>query len=200
MRLRRELVRAQKTGAERGRVMSVYKYSVPGPDGEEISLGMYRGKVLLIVNTAAICAFNPHYLELETLYEQYRDRGFEILDIPCDQFTGLKVVSDKELHQFRADKYNIQFSQMATSDVTGEGALPLFAYLNDQKPFEGFGENPSGRFYDYMLEIVERDYHISSQIKWNFTKFLIDREGNVSARFEPSADMADVEAAVCALL
>ena len=181
-------------------LMSIYDYSVKNPKGEEVSLEQFRGKVLLIVNTATGCGFTPHYKDLESMYEKYHDQGFDILDIPCNQFAGQTPGTDEEIHEFCTLKYNTQFPQMKKSDVNGENALPLYAYLKSQKGFEGFGKSPMALMMSTMLKKIDKDYKNNPDIKWNFTKFLVDREGNVVNRFEPTADMKVVDSAVKSLL
>ncbi len=178
----------------------IYKYTVPTPKGEEISLSDYEGKVILIVNTATGCGFTPHYEPLEKMYEAYHDKGFEIIDVPCNQFAGQTPGTDDEIHDFCTLKYHTQFPQMKKSEVNGENALPLYKYLKSQKAFEGFGRGPMALAMGAMLKKIDKDYKNNPEIKWNFTKFLIDREGNVVARFEPTANMKDVEEAVKKLL
>ena len=180
--------------------MSIYDYSVKNPKGEDVSLEQFRGKVLLIVNTATGCGFTPHYKDLESMYEKYHDQGFDILDIPCNQFAGQTPGTDEEIHEFCTLKYNTQFPQMKKSDVNGENALPLYSYLNSQKGFEGFGKSPMALMMSTMLKKIDKDYKNNPDIKWNFTKFLVDREGNVVNRFEPTADMKVVDSAVKSLL
>lgn len=180
--------------------MNIYDYSVTKPNGEEISLKEYEGKVLIIVNTATGCGFTPHYKDLEAMYEEFHDKGFDIIDIPCNQFAGQTPGTDEEIHQFCTLKYNTQFPQMKKSDVNGEKELPLFGYLKSQQGFKGFGMSPKGIALSAMLKGIDKNYKISPDIKWNFTKFIVDRSGNVVARFEPSAPMKDVRAFVEKLL
>ncbi|MBQ9263221.1 MAG: glutathione peroxidase [Clostridia bacterium] len=180
--------------------MSVYDYSVKTSKGEEISLKNYEGKVLLIVNTATGCGFTPQYKDLEALYEANHDKGFDIIDVPCNQFAGQTPGTDEEIHEFCTLKYNTQFPQMKKSDVNGENQLPLFAYLKSQKGFEGFGHGPAALAMGVMLKKIDKDYKNNPDIKWNFTKFVVDRQGNVVARFEPTASMKDVAACVEKLL
>ena len=180
--------------------MSIYDYSVKNPKGEDVSLEQFRGKVLLIVNTATGCGFTPHYKDLESMYEKYHDQGFDILDIPCNQFAGQTPGTDEEIHEFCTLKYNTQYPHMKQSDVNGENALPLYAYLKSQKGFEGFGKSPMALMMSTMLKKIDKDYKNNPDIKWNFTKFLVDREGNVVNRFEPTADMKVVDSAVKSLL
>ncbi len=180
--------------------MSIYDYKLTAPDGSEVSMEQYRGKVMLIVNTATGCGFTPQYEPLEKMYETYHDKGLEIIDIPCNQFAGQTPGTDEEIHQFCTLKYNTQFPQMKKSDVNGENALPLYGYLKSQKGFEGFGKGAKALAMSAMLKTIDKNYKTNPDIKWNFTKFVADREGNVVARFEPTADMKDVEACVAALL
>ena len=112
--------------------MTIYDYAVKNTLGEEISLADYRGKVLVIVNTATGCGFTPQYEDLEKLYEDYHDKGLEIIDIPCNQFAGQTPGTDEEIHEFCTLHYNTQFPQMTKSEVNGENALPLYGYLKEQ--------------------------------------------------------------------
>ena len=180
--------------------MSVYEYSVPAPKGEQISLQEYAGKVLLIVNTATGCGFTPQYKDIEEIYEKYHDQGLEVIDVPCNQFAGQTPGTDDEIHQFCTLKYNTQFPQMKKSDVNGENQLPLYAYLKSQKSFEGFGSGVKALAMSAMLKKIDKNYKTNPDIKWNFTKFVVDREGNVVARFEPTADMKEVEKCIASLV
>ena len=160
----------------------------------------FKGKVVLVVNTATGCGFTPHYEPLEAMYEKYHDQGLEIVDVPCNQFKGQTPGTDEEIHEFCTLKYHTQFPQMKKSDVNGENAIELFKYLKSQKGFEGFGHSPAALAMSALLMTIDRDYKNNPEIKWNFTKFVIDREGNVVARFEPTADMKKVEECVVSLL
>ena len=178
----------------------IYDYEVTKGTGEKLSLADYKGKVILIVNTATGCGFTPHYKDIEAMYEKYHDQGLEVVDIPCNQFAGQTPGTDEEIHEFCSLRYNTKFPQMKKSDVNGENALPLFTYLKEQKGFEGFGKGPKAMAMSVMLSKIDKDYKNNPDIKWNFTKFVVDREGNVIARFEPTADMKKVEECVKALL
>jgi glutathione peroxidase len=179
---------------------TVYDFSVKDRKGNEVSLKDYEGKVLLIVNTATGCGFTPHYKPLEEMYEKYHEKGLEIIDIPCNQFAGQTPGTDEEIHEFCTLKYNTQFPQMKKSDVNGENALPVYGYLKSQKGFEGFGKGPMALMMGTMLKKIDKNYKENPDIKWNFTKFVVDRSGNVVARFEPTADMKKVEECVAALI
>ncbi|MDO4622240.1 MAG: glutathione peroxidase [Eubacteriales bacterium] len=180
--------------------MSIYEYNVLNARGEEVSLEQYRGKVFLVVNTATGCGFTPQYKELEQMFEDYAEKGFDILDIPCNQFAGQTPGTDEEIHEFCTLHYNTKFPQMKKSDVNGENALPLYGYLKEQQGFAGFGKGVKALAMSAMLKKIDKDYKNNPDIKWNFTKFLVNRDGEVVARFEPTADMKDVDAAVKALL
>lgn len=180
--------------------MNIYDYSVPTADGNELSLNDYRGKVIMIVNTATECGFTPQYKELEEIYHDHHEDGFEIIDIPCNQFAGQAPGSDEEIQNFCSLNYNTEFPQMKKSEVNGENALPIYQYLKSQKGFEGFGKGPKAMAMKMMLKKIDKDYENNPDIKWNFTKFIIDRQGNVTARFEPTADMKEVRACVEELL
>ena len=180
--------------------MGFYDYSVQTPKGEEVSMKSFEGKVVLVVNTATGCGFTPHYKDIEDMYEKYHDQGFEVVDVPCNQFAGQTPGTDDQIHEFCTLKYNTKFPQMKKSDVNGENELPLFRFLKDQKGFEGFGKGPSALAMSIMLKGIDKNYKNNPDIKWNFTKFVIDRQGNVVARFEPTAKMADVAACVASLL
>ncbi len=180
--------------------MSFYDYSVPTPKGEEISMKDYAGKVVMVVNTATGCGFTPHYKDIEAMYEKYHDKGFEVIDVPCNQFKGQTPGTDEEIHEFCQLHYNTMFPQMKKSDVNGENALPLFKFLKSQKGFEGFGKGPKALMMGTLLKSIDKDYKNNPEIKWNFTKFIVDREGNVVARFEPTTDMKKVDAFVGSLI
>ncbi|MCR5278131.1 MAG: glutathione peroxidase [Lachnospiraceae bacterium] len=180
--------------------MGFYDQSVINAANEEISMKDYEGKVVLVVNTATGCGFTPHYKDIEAMYEKYHDRGFEVIDVPCNQFAGQTPGNDEEIHEFCTLNYNTQFPQMKKADVNGENAIPLFKYLKEQKGFEGFGKGPAALAMGVMLSKIDKNYKNNPEIKWNFTKFVIDREGNVVARFEPTAKMENVDKCVEALL
>ncbi len=178
----------------------IYDYTIKTGKGEDLNLSDYKGKVILIVNTATGCGFTPQYAPIEQLYKDYHDQGLEILDIPCNQFGGQAPGSDEEIHDFCTIHYNTTFPQMKKADVNGDNELPLFTFLKSQRGFEGFGDSKMAKMMEQMLQKADPDYASKSDIKWNFTKFVIDRDGNVVARFEPTADMADVEACIKSLL
>jgi glutathione peroxidase len=169
--------------------------------GKPVNLDTFRGKVVLVVNTASKCGFTSQYANLEELYKKYHDKGFEILDLPCNQFGGQSPESDAETTQFCQLNYGTEFPQMKKCEVNGANELPLYTWLKSQQGFKGFDEgHPLSKILDTKLREADADYDKKSDIKWNFTKFLINRSGNVVARFEPTADMAKVEEAIVKLL
>ncbi|MDT3389617.1 MAG: glutathione peroxidase [bacterium] len=176
--------------------MGFYDLKVTARDGSEVSLSDYKGKVVMVVNTATGCGFTPHYEPIEKMYEDLHEQGFEVIDVPCNQFAGQTPGTDDEIHEFCTLKYHTQFPQMKKADVNGENAIELFKYLKSQKGFEGFGKGAKALAMGLLLKKIDKDYKNNPEIKWNFTKFVVDRKGNVVARFEPTADMKDVRAFV----
>ena len=179
---------------------TIYDFTVKDRQGEAVDLSQYRGKVLLIVNTATGCGFTPHYDPLEAMYKEFRDKDFEILDFPCNQFANQAPGSDDEIHEFCTLKFGTEFPQFAKIDVNGETADPLYAFLATEKPFEGFGKGLKFAALNKFADMNNKAFGDKAYIKWNFTKFLVDREGKVVARFEPTVDMKEVRAAVAAAL
>ena len=176
---------------------SIYDYKVKDDIGREVSLSDYKGKVLLIVNTATRCGFTPQYKELEVLYEKYTKEGFEILDFPCNQFGGQAPGTIQEIHQFCTVNFNINFPQFDKIEVNGAQAHPLYVFLKSQKGFGGFDvTDERGKMMDGMLRKQDADYDKKADIKWNFTKFLVSRDGRVIKRYEPTDKMSDIEADV----
>ena len=152
---------------------NIYQFKVLDGNGDSVSLAQYRGKVLLVVNTATQCGYTPQYEQLEQWYQDYQDRGFVILDFPCNQFNGQAPGSYDDIHGFCTDHYNITFPQFAKIDVNGENESPLYTWLKSKKP---------------------------GDIQWNFTKFLINRDGEVVKRFSSGYSMTNVEKAIVAEL
>ena len=186
--------------ASAANAQSVYDFKVKDMNGKEVSLSQYKGKVLLIVNTAVECGFTPQYEELQALYEKYKDKGLVILDFPCNQFGGQAPGSIASIHEFCTSKYNITFPQFDRVEVNGDKQNPLFAFLKSKQGFKGFGAGEQARFMDELLKKQDPDYASNSDIKWNFTKFLVDSKGEVVARFEPTASMNFVSTVVSSKL
>ncbi|MBR0205167.1 MAG: glutathione peroxidase [Clostridia bacterium] len=179
---------------------TIFDFTVKDRKGNDVSLSEHKGKVLLIVNTATGCGFTPHYDPLEAMYKELKDKGFEILDFPCNQFANQAPGSEDEIHEFCTLKFGTDFPQFKKIDVNGETADPLFAFLATEKPFEGFGKGIKNAMLEKFAKMNNKQFGEKAYIKWNFTKFLIDREGHVIARFEPTVDMAEVRKAVEAAL
>lgn len=180
---------------------SIYDIEVMAMGNKSVKLEEYRGKVLLIVNTASRCGFTPQYAELEELYKRYAERGFEILDFPCNQFANQSPEDDAERVQFCQLNYGTTFPQFKKIEVNGPNESPLYTFLKSEKGFAGF--DPNHRLtpiLEQRLSEADPDYASKPDIKWNFTKFLVDRHGNVVARFEPMTDMGIVSAAIENLL
>ncbi len=180
--------------------MSIYDYSFKDAQDNEVSMKDYAGKVLLIVNTATECGFTPQYKDLQELYDNYNEKGLEILDFPCNQFGNQAPGTIDEIHTFCTGRFGITFPQNAKIDVNGENELPLYTYLKENGKFEGFDKNPQGLMMSALLKKLDKDYKNNNNIKWNFTKFLVDREGNIVKRFEPTASAKKVEEAVKEIL
>ena len=157
--------------------MNIYDLELKGVKGETVSMNEYKGKVLLIVNTATGCGFTPQYEGLQKLYDKYQDKGFEILDFPCNQFGHQAPGNDEEIHDFCQLRYKTSFPRFSKIDVNGKNADPLFKYLKKNS-----------------------ESTLGTTIKWNFTKFLVDREGNVVKRYAPTTEPIDIEGAIAELL
>ena len=179
---------------------NIYDFTVKDRKGNEVNLKEYEGKVILVVNTATGCGFTPHYNPLEKMYKELKDKGFEILDFPCNQFAGQAPGSDDEIHEFCTMKFGTEFPQFGKIDVNGDTADPLFAWLATEKAFAGFGKGLKNFSLEKFSNMNNKKYGDKAYIKWNFTKFLVDCKGNVIARFEPTEDMAKVKEAVEAVL
>lgn len=181
--------------------MSFYDFKVTDKNGEEVSLEKYKGKVVLIVNTATECGFTPQYENLQTMYNEIGNEKFEILDFPCNQFGNQAPGSEEEIATFCSSRFGITFPLFSKVNVNGEGALPLFEYLKSQKGFNGFDKgHPLTERLDSMFKQANPDYASTPDIKWNFTKFLVNQDGEVIERFEPTADMELVKNKVNELL
>ena len=172
--------------------MSIYDNKVKNRSGEEISISDYKGKVLIIVNTATGCGFTPQYEGLEKLYKKYHDQGLEILDFPCNQFGNQAPGSDDEIHEFCSLKYNTSFDQFAKTDVNGENESPLYTYIKNEIQ-EDIVEGMKNKMAMKAIEKISKTAKEPKDIKWNFTKFLVDRNGKVVARYSPTFKPEDME-------
>ena len=180
---------------------TVYDLSVKDRKGKEVSLIEYANELLLIVNTATKCGFTPQYEELEALYQKYHTQGFEILDFPCNQFGQQAPGTDEAIHNFCKLTYGTDFPRFKKLKVNGEDADPLFKFLKEQKGFAGWDETHHlTPILDKLLSESDPDYKQKPDIKWNFTKFLINKKGMVVARFEPTENLANIETMIQQLL
>ena len=172
--------------------MSIYDYKVKNRKNDEVSLSKFKGKVLIIVNTATGCGFTPQYEGLEKLYKKYHDKGLEILDFPCNQFGNQAPGTDDEIHEFCALKYNTSFDQFTKVDVNGENELPLYTFLKD-KISDDIISGLKNKMAMKAIEKISKTAKDKKDIKWNFTKFLVDRDGNVVGRYSPTYKPEDME-------
>ncbi len=180
---------------------TVYEFSVKDRRGSMVSLKEYSNEVLLIVNTAIKCGFTPQYEEMEQLYEKYHAQGFEILDFPCNQFGQQAPGTDESIHNFCKLTYGTEFPRFKKIKVNGDDADPLYKFLKEQKGFADWDEaHPLYPVLDKMLSEADPNYKESADIKWNFTKFLVNKKGQVVARFEPTKSMSEIAQEIEALL
>ncbi|WP_079479850.1 glutathione peroxidase [Halobacillus salinus] len=181
--------------------MSIYDYKVKTTSGFTTSMERYRGKVVLIVNTATKCGFTPQLEDLQRMQKKYEDQGLQILGFPSNQFAEQEPLQDGEIETFCAMNFGVNFPLFKKVDVRDADAHPLFTYLTEQAPFKGFNlEHPTGKLLKAMLDERYPHYMEGDSIKWNFTKFLIDRNGEVVQRFESTTEPIDMEEEVHALL
>ncbi len=175
--------------------MNLYDFTVKAQDGSDVALSQFKGKTVLIVNTATGCGFTPQYEELQNMYEELQGQGFEILDFPCNQFMNQAPGDDEEIHSFCTGRYGITFPQYSKIDVNGENAIPLFKWITQNTKFEGF-DGAMKLMLAPVVKKMDKDYKNNGNIKWNFTKILIDKNGNIAARYEPTADIEKIRAKV----
>ncbi|WAA12813.1 glutathione peroxidase [Fervidibacillus halotolerans] len=174
--------------------MNIYQFDVERVNGETLSLSQYKGKVLLIVNTASKCKFTSQFEDLQKLYEEFRDQNFEILGFLCNQFAGQEPGSSIEAAEFCQSTYGVSFPMFGKVNVNGEDAHPLFKYLKEQQPFRGFNENIiQEKLLKLMVLEKTPEWYIGDELKWNFTKFLVDQKGNVVRRYEPTDDIFNIK-------
>ena len=180
---------------------TVYDFVVKDRKGGEVSLREYANEVILIVNTATKCGFTPQYEELEAIYEKYHAKGFTILDFPCNQFGQQAPGTDESIHEFCKLNFGTEFPRFKKIKVNGEDADPLYKYLKEQKGFAGWDPNHKlTPILEEMLSKEDPDYKEKADIKWNFTKFLVNKQGLVVARFEPTESLENVSKKIEELL
>ena len=174
--------------------MSIYSFNAKDIDGKEVSLEDFKGKVLIIVNTASKCGLTPQYEGLQKLYEEYKDNGVEILGFPCNQFMGQEPGDSEETKGFCTLNYGVTFPMFEKIDVNGELAHPIFKYLTKEAAFKGFDmSNPTNKVLDPLIKEKFPEFSVGDAIRWNFTKFLLDRDGNVVERFEPAVGPMEIK-------
>lgn len=178
--------------------MSIYAIQAELSNGEKISLEDYRGKVLLVVNTASKCGLTPQYEGLENLFRSYKDQGFSVLAFPCNQFGGQEPGTDEEIQTFCSINFDVSFPVFKKIEVNGENAHPLYQYLREQAP-EDSQVDTNSRLYHHLSKNFPQILE-GSDIKWNFTKFLIDQNGNVVKRYFPSTLPEELESDISKLL
>lgn len=181
-------------------IMNVYDFTIKARKGMTLNIADLKGKVLLIVNTATGCGFTPQYAGLEGLYAKYHDKGLEILDFPCDQFGHQAPGSDDEIHQFCTLKYNTTFDQLAKVEVNGANAEPFFKFLKAARPKDDAPEAAIAGLRDLLKNHGLTGAEAPGDIEWNFTKFLIDKDGNIVKRFHPTTTPETIDAEIAALL
>lgn len=177
--------------------MSIFNFKVLDNKNNEKSLSDYSGKVCLIVNTATECGFTPSYEYLQNIYDKYNQSGLEILDFPCNQFGNQAPGNAEEIASFCTSRFGITFPQFAKIEVNGDNAHELFQYLKSQKGFAGFApEHALTPILNDLLGKADPDFASKPDIKWNFTSFLTDKNGEVVARFEPTTSFDEIEAKI----
>ena len=181
--------------------MNLHNYTVKDMKGNDVSPSKYKDKVVLVVNTATECGFTPQYAPLESLYKKHKDAGLVILDFPCNQFGEQAPGSIDEIHSFCSGRFGITFPQFDKVDVNGDNAIDLYKDLVANTKFKGFHkEHEITKVLEELLTQFDKDYANNSNIKWNFTKFLFDRKGNLVKRFEPTHNLDKVEAEIAKLI
>ena len=171
---------------------TIYSFKALTNRGEEMDFSQYKGKVLMIINTASKCGFTPQYDGLEELYQKYKDQGLVIIGFPCDQFAHQEPGSDEEIAEFCRINHGVTFQLMKKIDVNGENAHPIFEYLKSQAPKEEY-KGLKAKATHTMLKGLSKSAKKDSDILWNFTKFLISKDGSVIKRFAPTTEPKDFE-------
>ena len=180
--------------------MSVYPFSYRSIEGKDVFLSNYAGKVLLLVNTASKCGFTPQYEGLEKLYQEYGEKGLVIIGFPCNQFGEQEPGTNSDVQEFCKARYGVTFPLSEKIEVRGEHISPLFRYLTDNAAFQGLGRGAKPKALELFLKARYGKEYSDSSIKWNFTKFLIDKDGNIAGRYEPTVAPEDMEEKIKELL
>jgi glutathione peroxidase len=181
--------------------MSIYDIQVKSISGKLVELSIYRGKVLLIVNTASRCSYSRQFADLQKLYESHREKGFEILGFPCNQFNEKEPGSNLDIHEYCESHFGVKFPLFEKVEVRGSSVHPLYQYLTQHAPFQGFDtQTSSGQWMKEFLQEKYPDIYAGDGVKWNFSKFLVDRNGNVCNRYETTTEPYDIEPSIESLL
>ncbi|MDY8022271.1 glutathione peroxidase [Paenibacillus polymyxa] len=181
--------------------MSIYDFQATSISGKPIEFSDYRGKVLLIVNTASKCSFSSQFADLQKLYERWREQGFEILAFPCNQFNEKEPSNNSEVQRFCQINHGVTFPLFEKTDVRGSSPHPLFQYLTQQAPFQGFDtQTKDGQWMEDFLRDKYPEIYDGDGIKWNFSKFLVDRDGQVKGRFEVTTEPCAIDPVIESLL
>ena len=173
--------------------MSIYDFSFKDISGKDVSVADFKGRVILLVNTASKCGFTPQYEGLEKLYKEHKDQGLVVIGFPCNQFAEQEPGSNIDVAEFCKIRYGVSFPISEKIEVRGENIDPIFEYLTDNTSFQGFGNGVKAIGLRLALKKKYKDEYSDNSIKWNFTKFLIDREGNIIGRYEPTATPESME-------
>ncbi|KUP24600.1 redoxin domain-containing protein [Paenibacillus sp. DMB5] len=181
--------------------MSIYDFKVNTIDGKTVELSMYHKKVLLIVNTASMCSYSRQFTELQKLYENHTKQGFEILGFPCNQFNEKEPGNNSEVQEYCKNNFGVTFPLFEKVEARGQTAHPLFEFLTKQAPFQGFDtQTPNGEWMQNFLQEKYPAIYAGDGVKWNFTKFLIDRNGQVYNRYETTTEPFEIQPAIKGLL
>jgi len=178
----------------------LFDYKLKSLSGEEIPMRIYKGKVVVVVNTASKCGLTPQYEGLEAMYKKYKDQGLVILGMPCNQFLGQEPGSSSEIADFCQKNYGVSFPMFSKIEVRGENAHPLYKMMTTEKPFKGFDNSDSGQKFKSFLSGKFPEIYEGNGVKWNFTKFIFDREGNLVKRIEPNIAPKDFEDEIARML
>ena len=182
------------------KMVTIYDFKALDNKGEEVDMAQYRGKVLMIVNTASKCGFTPQYDGLEALYQKYKEQGLVILGFPCDQFKHQEPGSDEEIAEFCRVNHGVTFPLMKKTEVFGENAHPIFKYLTEQVPDEKVTGLKDKAVMKMVDSLSKSDGREEGGVRWNFTKFLISKDGSVIKRYAPVAKPEDMESDIEAML
>ena len=177
-----------------------FDYKLKSLSGEEVPMSTYKGKVVIVVNTASKCGLTPQYEGLEAMYKKYKDQGLVVLGMPCNQFLGQEPGSSSEIAEFCQKNYGVSFPMFDKIEVRGENAHPLYKMMTSEKPFEGFDDSASGQKFKSFLSGKFPEIYEGNGVKWNFTKFIFDREGKLAKRIEPNIAPKDFENEIAEML